>query len=559
MKKFLAVFLALALCGVLLAGCGETDPYEEPSTEGENYAWVDDDAPMLQFGKPAEEIVAIKTAEGSMSADLRQMIASLKAVVNGKEVRLFTCDLDSDTPIGWLERLGYTETHNVIVMEDAWEVVDYFKDDVNGLGAVLYDTSNMHSLDVACTYAGLNDCLTLSYSIYGELVNRGYDVAVEEDYRGDFADKYEAYEYLYDTLWDQCTHRILIHFNSAEVGHVRSFGMLVQAAFVYLDVAETRDREIMEKFLADMPAGESCIYGWYPAEGRGVELASRYGVWTYAADYLQSVEFFAHETEIVLPEYTESFTQRSDVDDGTVYVAMLVSEGDNLQYVENGLYDICFSSDLLGDFPVSFSISPTMAVMEPELLNWYYEQANDNIGFTTGPSGVGYTYTSVWEDSDALAHFFELTNEYCGIAGIDVVNNWSAVENWASHPLTDEVRSIMNAECTDILTIIDNASTTATSADGLLITNMQVGYLQTSDNVTGVFGDAIDLAVAETEHYGEPSFVWLQGNPWTRTTMQDFYDCYNAIKEQYGDKVEFVRADELARAQRLFYGLPAER
>lgn len=31
-------------------------------------------------------------------------------------------------------------------------------------------------------------------------------------------------------------------------------------------------------------------------------------------------------------------------------------------------------------------------------------------------------------------------------AGIDVVNNWSAVENWASHPLTDEVRSIMNAD-----------------------------------------------------------------------------------------------------------------
>ena len=565
--KWLSVVIAALLCmTALLAGCAkdgkETRPeYSEPVvSETENYRWIDDSAPMVQFGEPADTIVYFDGQERTMSDDIRQLLSCLKALVNGKEVRLFVGDNDEAQGInGWIDRLGYRE--RTITMDDPWEVVEYFKDDLSK-EVVIYDSTVMETIDLACTYAGINDCLALSFPMYAQLVERGYDVEIVEDYRGRFADKFEAYSYLYDELWPQCTHRILISEHVDYTGYLRSFGMLIKAASVWLDVRDEREAEMMAKFVDDMPAGEACIYGWYASEGDGVQFGSERGVWTYAADWLENIEFFAHETEIVAPVRSEeTFTEASDVDYGTVYVALALSEGDNLTFDLASMYNLLYSDPNFGDFPLSLSISPTSSVMMPEVMNWYYANAGDNIGFMTGPSGVGYTYTNSWEESnmEGLRQYFATTNKYCKRAGIEVVNNWTASGAWDTKDISDAIRDLMEAEYTDILAVVDQGSNTRLTHDnGLLIAPMACGYTQVTQDMNDIFRRAIATAVAETEMYKEPTFVYLQGNPWTNRSVQDLWELVQEIERTYPN-VKFVRVDECARAQRLFWDMQATR
>lgn len=561
MKKIGVILLAVVLLFTSVAGLvgcndnggGSGSDYVEPSTEGENYQWIDDSAPMVQFGEPAQQIIYLDIQERTVSDDLRQLISSLKALVNGKEVRLFTFEGSHDAAKVWLDELGYRDAGRVTDYTDAWAVVDLFKDEFHDV--VIYDPANMYTLDLACTYAGIHDALAISYSMFAQLRARGYDVEIVEDYRGDFADKYEVYEYMYDNLWNQCTHRILISMHVDYVGFIRSFGMLVKAAFVYLDTNQSKDEELMAKFLDDMPAGESCVYGWYLSEGAGVEMGSRYGVWTYAADWLQNLEFYAHEEEIVELEYEETFTSLEDVKEDTVYVALVLSEGDNMSYNQNSCYTIVNDPNF-GDYPISLSLSPTSAVMLPEILNYYYTKANasgGNIGFMTGPSGVGYCYTNseVWTDMDSLRKFFETTNKYCKMAGIKCVNNWTAGGGWDNITLTEDMRTLMEESMPDILCVYDQKATLTPSYNGsTLIRGMEIAYVWDINTMASNFKTQIDLSVRETERYNEPSFVIMQGNPWAEGgSLSQFNTLVQEVEREYGDKVQFVRVDELAQAQ----------
>lgn len=546
---FLSAFIGLSGCTDKGSSKAE---YVEPVTDGENYRWVDDSAPMVQFGKPAEQIAYLDIVERSVSDDVRQLISSLKALVNGKEVRLFTFEGSHDAAKVWLDELGYRDAGRVTDYTDPWEVVELFKEDFHDV--VIYDPANMYTLDLACTYAGINDCLAVSYSMYAQLEAKGYDVEIVEDYRGDFTDKYEVYEYLYKNLWNQCTHRILISMHVDYVGFIRSFGMLIKSGFVYLDTNQKKDAELMAKFLSDMPAGKSCVYGWYLSEGAGVEMGSRYGVWTYAADWLQNLEFFAHETEIVKLEYEESFTKPEDVKDDTVYVALVLSEGDNMSYNQNSCYTIVNDPNF-GTYPISLSLSPASAVMLPEILNYYYTKANasgGNVGFMTGPSGVGYCYTrpEIWSDTVSLRAFFETTNKYCKLAGIQCVNNWTAGGGWNNITISDEMRTLMGEAMPDVLCVYDQKATLKPTVNGnTLIRGMEVAYVWDIGTMASDFERQIAQAVAETERYKEPSFVIMQGNPWAEGgSLSQFGTLVSNVTKKY-DNVEFVRVDELARAQ----------
>ena len=561
MRKWCGLLLALVLSMGLVSACASGPKDEEPEvSSSENYRWIDESAPMVQFGQPAEQLIYFDGQERTMSDDIRQLLSSLKSVVNGKEVRLFISDNTEGQRIDkWLDLLGYRE--RTTTYEDPWQVVAAFKDEIKS--AVIYDAAVMETLDLACTYAGIHDCLALSFPMYTQLVERGYEVEIVEDYRGRFADKFAAYQYLYDELWPDCTHRILISEHVDYTGYVRSFGMLVKAASLWLDVRVEREAEMMAQFLKDMPAGEACIYGWYISEGDGVEFASKHGVWTYAADFLENIEFFAHDTEIVKPVRSqETFTKASDLDYDTVYVALALSEGDNLTFDQSSMRNLLYDDPDFGTFPLSLSLSPTSSVMMPEILNWYFAnpKTGDNIGFMTGPSGVGYTYTNSWQDHlDGLAQYFATTNKYCKRAGIEVVNNWTASGAWDTKDISPEIRALMEANYTDILAVVDQGSNTLlTHQNGLLIAPMACGYTQVTQNMNEIFRQAIAGAVAETKEYSEPSFVYLQGNPWTGRSVAELKQLVTEIRRDYPN-VKFVRVDECARAQRLFWDLSATR
>lgn len=566
MKKFLSVILAFILC-ITFVACNNNnddsgkkppiDPDEEinePSIEGENFSYIEG-TPFPQFENYSEKIDYLEIIEGKVSDDLRNMIASLKAIVNSEEVSIYTREL-ANMP-DWLSELGYKTDgtdNRVIVHENAWDLVEKYADKLNKI--VIYDTEVMETLDLANTYAGLNRTLVGTYTMYMELRERGYNVEIVEDYRNQFENKYEVYNYLYENLWQDCSKRILISEATTIPGIIRSFGMTVKAAFVYLDgVKDEKSIEILEKFYGDMIAGESAVYGWYKVESQ-VGLVSRNGVMTYASDYLENLEFFAKasaaEAGISAPVYSaESMTEEYE---NIVYVSLIFSEGDNLCYNMRTIKNSIIDDPAFGTFPVTISASPAAAVLMPEILNYYYAKSNDNIGYMTGPSGLGYVYMEDLEkNAEAMEKFMKNTNRFMKYSKIPIVNNWYR-DGWAVQP-TDNVLDCMGQYYNDIFGVLEQSNVDAQMRENCFITNADIPYVYDKETQVEIFKQTIEAAIDEQNQYNwdQPIFLYIQGNPWTTHGMSDYKKVIDDLNTLYGDKICFGRLDETMRKEKKFF------
>ena len=111
------------------------------------------------------------------------------------------------------------------------------------------------------------------------------------------------------------------------------------------------------------------------------------------------------------------------------YVAMILSDGDNLQEQEH-LFPILWKSPLRGTFPVSWTQAPALADFAPDILNYYYGTRTAKDCFITGPSGVGYVYPGNWKPATFI-EFAKLTETYLVKSGIRTATVWGTTD-WAS-------------------------------------------------------------------------------------------------------------------------------
>jgi hypothetical protein len=106
---------------------------------------------------------------------------------------------------------------------------------------------------------------------------------------------------------------------------------------------------------------------------------------------------------------------------GTVYVASLVSDGDNAQYVENQESLNWTESQFLGAVPVGWTEPPGMLAFAPWMLYHYNQQLPQSNELAAGPSGVGYV-TDI--DSADMSTFAQDTVAAMAATGMSTVTTW---------------------------------------------------------------------------------------------------------------------------------------
>ncbi|MDR0811838.1 MAG: T9SS type A sorting domain-containing protein [Paludibacter sp.] len=359
------------------------------------------------------------------------LFSSLKGIVNRTQPRIFSYEGDNlaEGAYTWFNSLGssyYEYSHSRL-----WEVLTKYKAEVSGL--VVYDTAQVHTVNLAIPYAHQLNAIIASPTLLARLQAPPYNFPVLKDLRGQYATAQQVYQVVYDSCWNNTNmnidHRLLIGLSPEyHKSSLREYAVALGAAVVWLDPKKSAESTLLNSFMASMPAGANYM-GWWPEEQAGVERCSYYGLTTIASDYACNLTYHSGFPRAINARPMPA----KPVLRNKIYVAFVLSDGDNLQYVEHLMRKFWSSADR-GSVPIGWTISPAMVDAMPGALNYFHQSSTDNDNLISGPSGYGYTYPTYWTsilshtNAAALANFAAKTEEYNVAAGIRVITVWNTIE-----------------------------------------------------------------------------------------------------------------------------------
>ncbi|MDR2682295.1 MAG: T9SS type A sorting domain-containing protein [Dysgonamonadaceae bacterium] len=478
------------------------------------------------------------------------LFSSLKGLINRTQPRIFSYEGDdyAEGPFTWLNSVGiaYRQT-------TPWAVLQKYKSEISGL--IVYDPAQLHTVSLATVMAKDSNALIAAPSLVDRLMTTPYNFPVLADLRGRFTSQVQVYQHIFDNYWDNTDKRLLIglspeHHKAA----LREYAVALGAAVVWLDPKVTAQSNLLNKFLASMPAGANYM-GWWPEEEPGVTRLSNYGFTTIASDYCTNLTFHSG-----LPRTINHHpVPAKPALENKIYVAFIISDGDNLQYVEHRMRRFWDDTNR-GSVPIGWTISPAMVDAMPGALNYFHQSSTDNDNLISGPSGYGYTYPNNWITqslNDALAGFAAKTEEYNVAAGLRVITVWNTITGG----INTNVGGVFAANSPTLLGLTAQNTGGALSIYGSSRdpdVNRLPGKPLTCNYCTGEQA-MIDHIVSGSNGWNgnEPRFLIIQGNPWNSEinptgfkNMQTYFS-----SGQYAGKYVFVRPDHIFQLIREANGL----
>src|SRR5205823_4654664 len=176
--------------------------------------------------------------------------------------------------------------------------------------------------------------------------------------------------------------------------------------------------------------------GWFAqdvaGEFSGTQLTSEHSVYVLAADFLEN-------TTVVSGVPAKITGSRAAVAappplQNKIYVALVMTEGDNLQYDQHRLRKI-WDDPGRGRVPINWTVDPLLLDAAPSILSYYESTATPNDLLMAGPSGAGYIYPTPWPDA-TFRLYTKQSARYMKAAGINTVYVLNRV-NSQSVPLSD--------------------------------------------------------------------------------------------------------------------------
>lgn len=544
MKKILAIGVSVIMSlsmALSMTGCGvnPTSVYEnveETERKVGELTWPEGQS-MPSFAYPAETVEAVDIS--GVSADVKRMLVSLQGIVNRTQPRIALCDGGERSGDGkWLTDEGV----NCEFVDDYNELILKYKDELKGL--VIWDGRQKDTINLAHTYAGIHDALAVSSKLAETYQAEPYNLKVLEDYQGDFSSKLEVYNYMYDNLWKDCTHRLLMGLGpDLTLTGSRDLAIAAKCAITYTDLNNAEEVAVMEKFLGDMRPGEDYFSGWFVDgnEGGGIGLNSKYGIATVPSDYYNNYSIHASlSRELDMPTVPEKPKLENKY-----YIAFVVSDGDNLQYVQGSMKGK-WSTKYRGEYPISWTIATSLLDAGPQMLNYYYNTATEQDCFVSGPSGAGYIniekfkeeYGAVTANDETLVTYATRADTYFRKTGIRFVTAWYSILNSQAQTYGENAPFMLGISRTHNL---DNKNQTGNSMAG------DTPFFITSPWYDGDLPRVQNILDGDLLNYNgrQPEFRLAQIVGWDMNVRVVNEMC-ETLKEKYGDLVEFVRADHLA-------------
>ncbi|THU38109.1 hypothetical protein FAM09_15600 [Niastella caeni] len=476
----------------------------------------------------------VAVQQNNTSAEM-YLFASLKGIVNKTQPRIFSYEGDAfaEGKYTWLQSLGLSWSEPA----DKWSLITKYRNELSGL--IVYDPAQIHTVNLATMLAKDRGALIASPALLSRLTSAPYNLPVLLDLRGQFTSKLQVYQTIFNTYWPNLSHRLLIGLNpDVHKAALREYATALGAAVIWLDPDVAGESALLNSFLSSMPAGSNYM-GWWPEEAPGVERGSQYGITTIASDWATNLTMHSGmpRTVNIKPIPPKPALQNK------IYVAFILSDGDNLQYIEHLMRKLWNNPDR-GAVPIGWTLSPAMLDAMPGALNFYWQTATSNDNLISGPSGYGYTYPNSWPNQNLLNQFVAKTEDYNRRAGFRVITIWNTITGG----INQNVGQAFASNARSLLGL-----TAQNTGGGLTIYNNKLPGMALSCNYCSneqAMKDHITTASAGWNGTA-PRFIIIQAQPWKDVKPTDFKNVANSLNTNY----VVVRPDHIFQLIREANGL----
>lgn len=551
--KRLAGALSLLLClSVVLSSC-QKDPEESKKEEYQNkpnkyigYSenkvmeegmyWPEDRV-IPTMATPEKTLDAISV--NSLSSHEKTTYAYLQGIVNKKKPRIYLKPDNVKDP--WDKNLNLEL--NLYRRADKYELLKKYKDEVKGI--VLYNRkTSAHYVNLACSIAGIKGGIPVDISLKEKLDAEGITFEILEDLTGMTSkDPIEIYNYYYDTYWKDCQKTLLFSLSPTDhLCQVRDMAAATGGAIVWYDNEKEDQKAAYGKFLKDLTPGKSLVTGWYTEERSGIGAAAEYGLSTVPSDYFENSTVLAGMDHTILRKAVPNKPELEN----KVYIAIFLSDGDNVQYVQHKMHELWMNPDR-GTMPINWTTSPSLVDFAPGMLNYYYATATENDFFASGPSGMGYSLlidelNSIekkqdivnLKDPELAAKYAQLTQQYQQRAGYRVITMWDLVNDVHMNAFEQNTRYIYGSTYQNWAKL--NRETYFTNNRLPFIPNTPC-YAMDEKEIIEVFSEKV-----KNWDGNSPLFLSAQGNAWFMTPAA-MKKIQKALETLAPDKVEILRGD----------------
>jgi len=121
--------------------------------------------------------------------------------------------------------------------------------------------------------------------------------------------------------------------------------------------------------------------GWWPGEGDGLKWIAHYGIPVWQRFFLQ-----CHGLQRCEAEHPYSRIPPPAPLENKVYVALILSDGDNVQYMQHTM-KVGWETRLAAAFRIGWTASPWRLDLDPAMLDYYWSTATRTTVLVSGPSG----------------------------------------------------------------------------------------------------------------------------------------------------------------------------
>lgn len=290
-----------------------------------------------------------------------------------------------------------------------------YKDYVKGV--VIYDPDlEQATIEAATTIAGQKDGLILSPTLYDQIKGE-YDFPVIEDLRGRFKDNFECVDWLVENYFEGACHDVAFTWSHMTTDFAESWGaankdyVVANKLFTYfLDIQIPEECHYYEKVVKKYPAGTQ-IMGWTD-ELKADKLFADYGY--FMVPYI-SVENLTVMSSFPSVKGEPIKPVDYKAEPGTVYIAMLISDGDNLLHTMIYMPYTITESTAFGDIPVTWVINPAICDLAPRVFDWYKATFDSNNQELAAMMGDGSPIT---DRNEGFNFYCALTKHYLEQTGI---------------------------------------------------------------------------------------------------------------------------------------------
>lgn len=404
MKKILCVLMLLASIFSIVA-CDNDETNEDEDSEPAIAAKVG------MFFKPNKHSNSIYTIHSSVMTKTEYvMIASLQGIVAQTNASIYIIEDEDDQH--WLDESVEKYNINVTNITNAWDMVTLFAEYLNENKYVLYEHTSENgvsydnqTINYATTVSGVEKYLMISKTLEETAISKGFVKGI------DVTTNEWNTEYVFTTYKDKLNPAILFH-QRPDKGQLRDYSIAAKALCFYSDYTDGSDDDIKIDIL-QWSNPNAPILGWTENEINFIAANSLLGKVTLAADWAANLSFHSSIEEEGVIEQPNYQKEKITAQDGKHYVAIVMSDGDNIQWLLNSFASssLYFGSEHKGDFKMTWTMSPSLYDLAPNVLQTLYNSSPSNNEFIAGPSGVGYINAAEY-NSDLISEYAAYTAGY---------------------------------------------------------------------------------------------------------------------------------------------------